>query len=45
LLGQGLTAYATGRLPSLPPILQIVAFFGPALVVGSWLFRMLGSAR
>jgi hypothetical protein len=45
LLGQGLTANVMARLPSLPPILQIVAFFGPAVAVGGWFFRMLGSSR
>jgi hypothetical protein len=45
LLGQGLTADATTRLPSLPLVLQIVAFFGPAVVAGGWFFKMLGSSR
>lgn len=43
LLGQGATT--TGRLLSPPPALQLVAFVGPALVVGYWLFVALGSSR
>ncbi len=45
LLGQGPSSNAMTRLPSLPPVLQAVAFFGPAVVVGGWLFRTLGSSR
>ena len=45
LLGQGPTANVMEQLPSLPPMLQIVAFLGPALVVGGWFFRMLGSSH
>ena len=45
LLGQGPTANVMARLPSLPLVLQAVAFFGPAVVVGSWLFRTLGSSH
>jgi len=45
LLGQGQTANVMARLPSLPPVLQIMAFFGPAVVVGGWLFSALGSSR
>jgi hypothetical protein len=45
VLGQGPSSSAMARLPSLPPVLQAVAFFCPAVVVGGWLFRMLGSSR
>ena len=45
LLGQGPSANAMTRLPSPPPVLQAVAFFGSAVVVGGWLFRTLGSSR
>ena len=45
LLGQGPSANAMARLPSPPPVLQAVAFFGSAVVVGGWLFRTLGSSR
>ena len=45
LLGQGPPADAMARLPSLPPVLQAVAFFGPAVVAGGWLFSALGSSR
>jgi len=45
LLSQGPAAHVMARLPSLPPVLQIAAFFGPAIVVGGWFFRMLGSSR
>ena len=44
VLGQG-SSSAMARLPSLPPVLQAAAFFGPAVVVGSWLFRTLGSSH
>lgn len=42
LLGQGPVAV---QLPSLPIALHAVAFFGPAVVAGCWLFAALGSAR
>ena len=45
LLGRGLTANVMGQSPSLPPVLQIAAFFGPAVIVGGWFFRMLGSSQ
>ena len=45
VLGQGPSSSAMARLPSLPPVLQAVAFFAPAVVVGGWLFRTLGSSR
>jgi hypothetical protein len=45
VLGQGPGSSAMARLPSLPPVLQAVAFFAPAVVVGGWLFGMLGSSR
>jgi hypothetical protein len=45
VLGQGPTTNAMTRLPSLPPVLQFVAFFVPAVVVGGWLFSALGSSR
>ncbi len=44
-LGQGPSANAMAQLPSPPPVLQVVAFFVPAVVVGAWLFRTLGSSR
>jgi hypothetical protein len=31
----------SGRPPSLPLALQVVAFFGPAIVAGYWLFSSL----
>ncbi len=45
LLSRGPTANAMGQLPSLPLVLQIVAFFGPAIVAGGWFFRVLGSSH
>ena len=45
LLGQGPSANAMTRLPLPPPVLQAVAFFGSAVVVGGWLFSALGSSR
>ena len=45
ILGQGPSSNAMARLPSLPLVLQAVAFFGPAVIIGGWLFRTLGSPR
>ncbi len=45
LLGRGLTANVMEQFPSLPPLLQIVAFFGPALIAGGWFFKTLGSSH
>ena len=45
VLGQGPNSNAMARLLSLPPVLQAVAFFGPAVIVGGWLFRTLGSSH
>ena len=45
LLGRGPTANVMGQLPLLPPLLQIVAFFGLAVFAGGWFFRTLGSSH
>jgi hypothetical protein len=34
-----------GEFSSLPPALQVVAFLGPGIVAGYWLFTALGSSR
>ena len=44
LLSQGPIA-AAARLPMLTPWAQGIAFLGPAVVVGYWLFMTLGSSR
>jgi len=45
LLGQGPSADGMARLPLPPPVLQAVAFFGSAVVVGGWLFSATGSSQ
>jgi hypothetical protein len=36
---------AAGQLPSLPLLLQVIAFLGPALAAGYGLFSALGHSR